>query len=212
LDHRNKKPYRTSRRLIWEAAPPRSVAEIVNEAIPQRGLPALQVANLVIPYEDCLWILLRACGLEDRKCLVFSRICALRSLRLWTGPYPEAVAHYLRTGRKVLLPDAREEMLQVSLIPKAKEAVLRLTGAAESAARWAVLVPAIDADKIDLKMGRWAAVKPASRAVLAAREARKGGISAPSQIKDLLAAMHTHPSVLAHRMAIGLFESTEEPQ
>ena len=207
---RNKKPYRTSRRLIWETNPPRSIAEVAGEVIPQRGLSAIQVSNLVIPYEDCLWILLHACGLEDRKCLVFSRICALRSLRLWTGPYPEVVANYLRTGRRVLLPEARGEMLRMSLVPKARETALRPIGAAESAARWAVLVPLIDDDRIDLKMMKWTCVLPATRAVAAARESRKAGISAPSQINDLLTVMRIYPSVLAYRIAVGAFETTPE--
>ena len=211
LDHRNKSQYRTSRRSIWDADPPRSVAEIVNEAIPQRGLLAIQVANLVIPYEDCLWILLHACGLEDRKCRVFARICALRSLRLWTSPYPESVANFLRIGRRMMIPEARAEMLQMMRRSDGERA-LKFTGGAESAARWATVLPLIDFDRIDLKMGKWAGAKPAARAVAAAKEARKAGISAPSQIMDLLAVMHAHPSVLAHHMAIGAFESTgEEP-
>ena len=207
----NRKPYRTSRLLIWKAGPPRSIAEVVEEAIPQRGLSAIQVVNLVIPYEDCLWLLLHACGLENRKCRVFARICALRSLRLWTSPYPESVANFLRIGRRMMIPEARAEMLQM-MRRSDGERVLKFTGGAESAARWATVLPLIDFDKIDLKMGKWAGAKPAARAVAAAKEARKAGISAPSQIMDLLAVMHAHPSVLARRMAIGVFESTgEEP-
>ena len=192
---RKAKTYRVSRKTLWEAGPPRSIVGVASELIPRTGLSALQAANLVAPVADRLWIMLHACGLQARKCLVFARICALRTLRLWTGPYPEHVARYLRTGKRALLPEARE-------------AVLPLIGDAESAARWAIVVPLIDFDRIDLKIGRWAKVSPASRADKAAASARKAGAWGESQIMDLLTVMRTHPSVLARLMASGSFEST----
>ena len=178
---------------LWQADPPRSIAGVVNELIPRTGFPASRAADLVAPVADRLWIMLHACDLQARKCLVFARICALRALRLWTGPYPEHMARYLRTGKRVFLPEARE-------------AVLPLAGDAESAAKWAIVVPLIEFDRIDLEIGRWAKASPASRAEKAAAAARKAGVWGESQITDLLIVMRTHPSVLARLMAAGHYE------
>jgi hypothetical protein len=192
-----KKIYRVSRSSLLGADPPphlRDDAPLFFN-IPQAGLRASQVKDMILPHEDRLWILLFACGLEERKCLAFARICALRCMMLWMIPYPEIVVQYLRTGRKVLAREAREFVLSFS-------------DDAMKAAAWAATVPLIDSEKLDVILRRWTRVSPAYRAYAAAASARKAGISGEDQIVDLLSVMDMHPTVLALRMSSGHFETT----
>ena len=185
--------YKVTRRSLFDADPPRHLHEEARTLIPQSGRSARQVADMILPREDRLWILLFACGLEDRKCLVFSRICALRCMTLWMIPYPEIVVRYLRTGSQVLAREAREFVLSFS------------DDAMKSAA-WAATVPLGDVDRLDLRLRKWMIVSAPYRACAAAASARKAGISGEDQIVDLLTVMNTHPSVLARRMSSGHFE------
>ena len=200
-----KKIYRVSRNSLLGADPPTHLRDDAHLFfnIPQAGLQAKQVADMILPSEDRLWILLFACGLEERKCLVFSRICALRCMMLWMIPYPEIVVQYLRTGRKVLAREAREF-------------VMAFSDDAMKAAAWAVIVPLSDADRLDLVLRRWMIVSAPYRAWAAAASARKAGISGEDQISDLLAVMDTHPTVLSLRMSSGHFDrppaTTSDPR
>jgi hypothetical protein len=191
--NKEKKVYRVSRRSLLAADPPRHLRDEAHTLIPQSGLLPRQVADMILPREDRLWILLFACGLSDSRCLVFARICALRCLTFWLVPQPETVAKYLRTGCKALAREAREFLLPI-------------LGDAEKAATWAVTVPFFEGDNLDMTLRRWTRVSAPYRAWAAAGAARKAGISGEDQIADLLTVMDTHPSVLALHLAKGQFE------
>ena len=186
--------YRVSRRSLLLADPPRHLREEAESLIPVAGLLAKKVPDMILPVEDRLWILLFACGLPERTCLVFSRICALRCMELWMIPYPEIVIRYLRTGRRALAREAREFAMSFS-------------DDAMKAAAWATTVPLNDAEKLDLGLRRWTRVSPAYRAHAAAASARKAGIPGESQIEDLMTVLEIHPTVLAISMMEGRFES-----
>jgi len=188
-----RKIYRVSRHSLILADSPRRLLAETLPLIPPTGLRSGQVAGMILPSEDRLWILLHACGLEERKCLVFARICALRCLAFWMSPYPEAVVRYLRTGRRALAREAREASMGAS-------------DHAMEAAAWAVTVPLTDHERLDLKLRKWTGVSASSRAFAAAKAARQAGISGEDQISDLVAVMDTHPTVLALRMSPGHFE------
>ena len=196
MSGRTEKPkiYRVSRRSLLLADPPRHLREESGLLIPASGLLAKKVPDMILPVEDRLWILLFACGLPERACLVFSRICALRCLRLWMAPYPEIVARYLRTGQRVLALPARE-----AAMPCGDDAM--------KSAAWATTRPLIDAERIDLELRRWTNVSPAYRAYASAASARKAGIPGESQIADLMTVLEIHPVVLAIRMRDRKFES-----
>ena len=188
------KIYRVSRRSLLLADPPRHLRAEAEALIPAAGLLAKKVPDMILPVEDRLWILLFACGLPERTCLVFSRICALRCMELWMIPYPEIVIRYLRTGRRALAREAREFAMSFS-------------DDAMKAAAWATTVPLNDAEKLDLGLRRWTRVSPAYRAHAAAASARKAGIPGESQIEDLMTVLEIHPTVLAISMMEGRFES-----
>jgi hypothetical protein len=193
------KIHRVSRRSLLLADPPRHLREEAGVLIPAAGLLAKRVPDMILPVEDRLWILLFACDLPERACLVFSRICALRCLRLWMTPYPEIVARYLRTGQRVLARTARE-----AAMPCGDDAM--------RAAAWATTSPLIDAERIDLGLRRWTNVSFSYRAYAAAASARKAGVPGESQISDLMTILETHPTVLAIRMMDGQFESMSAVQ
>ena len=186
--------YRVSRKSLLLADPPRHLREESGLLIPATGLLARRVPDMILPAEDRLWILLFACGLPERTCEVFARICALRCMGLWMIPYPEIVARYLRTGDRVLAREARKFALSFS------------DDAMQSTA-WATTRPLTDADMLDLELRRWTRVSPAYRAWAAAASARKAGIPGESQIMDLMTVLEIHPTVLAIRMRDGQFES-----
>jgi hypothetical protein len=190
------KIYRVSRRSLRQADPPHHLREAIETLVPVAGLRAWQVADLVLPFDDRLWILLFASDLPGRLCRTFARICALRCLAFWLHPHPECVVGYLRTGKKALAREARA-------------ASLPLPGDAEKSAAWAATAPLFEADRIDLALRRWTMVSDQYRAWAAAASARKAGIVGESQIADLLDAMGTHPTVLSLRMASGAFESAD---
>jgi hypothetical protein len=190
--------HKVTRRSLLDADPPRHLQEDACTLIPHSGLSARQVADMILPREDRLWILIFACGLPDRLCLVFARICALRCLPFWLIPHPEVAVKYLRTGKKVLAREAREFLLPI-------------LGDAEKAATWAATVPFFEGDSLDMSLQRWTRVSAPYRAWAAAASARKAGISGEDQISDLLAVMDTHPTVLSLRMASGYFEMVSSP-
>ena len=138
------KIYRVTRSSLRDADPPRHLHEDIDVLIPQAGLLPRQVADMILPREDRLWLLLFASGLPDRLCLVFARICALRCLTFWLVPHPAIVVRYLRTGKKALAREARE-------------AVVPLMGDAEKAAAWASTVPFFEGDSINLVLRSWSA-------------------------------------------------------
>jgi hypothetical protein len=199
------KIYRVSKRSVILVCPPGYLSAEALPLIPMTGFRAAEVADMVLPSEDRLWILLHACGLEERKCLVFARICALRCLALWMSPYPDVVVRYLRTGKRTLAREARE-------------AAMGTEDHAMEAAAWASTVPLSDPERLNLKLRRWTRVSAPCRAYAAALSARRAGISGEDQISDLLAVMDTHPTVLALRMSAGHFElggvpaTTSEPR
>ena len=193
------KIYRVSRRSLLLADPPRHLREEAGVLIPVAGLLAKRVPDMILPAEDRLWILLFACGLPERTCMVFTRICALRCLRLWMVPYPEIVARYLRTGQRVLALPAREATISRVSMPCGDDAM--------KSAAWATTRPLIDAERIDLELRRWTNVSPAYRAYASAASARKAGVPGESQIADLMMVLETHPVVLAIRMRDRKFES-----
>ena len=190
--------YRVSRRSLRQSDPPHHLREAIETLIPVTGLRVKQVADLVLPFNDRLWILLFACELPDKLCRTFARICALRCLTFWLHPHPECVVRYLRIGRKALAREARA-------------ALLPLPGDAEKSATWAATAPFFEADRIDLSLRRWTMVSDQYRACAAAASARKAGISGEDQIFDLLSVMDTHPTVLSLRMASGYFEMVSSP-
>jgi hypothetical protein len=180
--------HKATRRSLLDADPPRHLRDDIDTLIPHSGLSARQVADMVLPREDRLWILLFACGLPDRLCLVFARICALRCLPFWLIPHPGVVVRYLRTGKKVLAREARGFLLPI-------------LGDAERAATWAATVPFFEGDSLDMVLRRWTRVSAPYRAWAAAASARKAGISGEDQIADLLFVMDTHPTVLSLRIS-----------
>jgi len=198
LTQPKKQIYRVTRSSLRDADPPRHLLEDIDILIPNAGLLPRQVADMVLPREDRLWLLLFASGLPDRLCLAFARICALRCLTFWLVPHPEIVVRYLRTGKKVLAREARED-------------VVPLMGDAEKAAAWAATVPFFEGDSLNLALQRWTRVSAPYRAWAAASSARKAGISGEDQIADLLAVMDMHPTVLSLRMSSGCFESISDP-
>ena len=186
--------YKVTRRSLLDADPPRHLREEAHALIPRPGLLARQVADMILPCEDRLWILLFACGLPDRLCLAYARICALRCLTFWLIPHVAEVVSYLRTGKKALAREARE-------------ALLPLLGDAEKSAAWAATVPLGDVDNLDLSLRKWVIVSAPYRAWAAAASARKAGISGEDQISDLLAVMDIHPTVLSLRISRGHFDA-----
>jgi hypothetical protein len=186
--------HRTSRRAVLLADPPKHLEADLARIVPETGLRHRQVAELVLPHGDVLWILLFACSLPERSCLVFSRICALRCLRLWMTPYPEILARWLRTGRRTLALEARGS-------------VLGAVGAAERAAIWAATVPHTESERIDTRLRRWTGSTAQYRAYAAAADARKAGVPGTVQIGDLLTVLETHPTVLSLRLARGDFDT-----
>ena len=192
-----KQIYRVTRNSLREADPPRHLLEDINVLIPNAGLLPRQVADMILPREDRLWFLLFASGLPDRLCLVFARICALRCLTFWLVPHPEIVVRYLRTGKKVLAREARED-------------VVPLMGDAEKSAAWAATVPFFEGDSLNLALQRWTRVSAPYRAWAAAASARKAGISGEDQISDLLSVMSLHPTVLSLHISSGRFESPSD--
>ena len=186
--------YKVTRRSLLDADPPRHLREEAHALIPRPGLLARQVADMILPCEDRLWILLFACGLPDRLCLAYARICALRCLTFWLIPHVAEVVSYLRTGKKALARAARE-------------ALLPLLGDAEKSAAWAATVPLGDVDNLDLSLRKWVIVSAPYRAWAAAASARKAGISGEDQIADLRSVMDTHPTVLSLRIAGGYFDT-----
>ena len=189
--------HKATRRSLLDADPPRHLRDDIDTLIPHSGLSARQVADMVLPREDRLWILLFACGLPDRLCLAYARICALRSLTFWLVPHPAIVVRYLRTGKKVLAREARED-------------VVPLMGDAEKSAAWAATVPFFEGDSLNLALQRWTRVSAPYRAWAAAASARKAGISGEDQISDLLSVMSLHPTVLSLHISSGRFESPSD--
>ena len=189
--------YRVTRNSLRDADPPRHLLEDIDTLIPNAGLLPRQVAKMILPREDRLWLLLFASGLPDRLCLAFARICALRCLTFWLVPHPAIVVRYLRTGKKALAREARE-------------AVVPLMGDAEKAAAWAATVPFFEGDSINLVLRRWMIVSAPYRAWAAAASARKAGISGEDQISDLLSVMDMHPTVLALRVSGGYFDALSD--
>ena len=189
-----KQIYRVTRNSLRDADPPRHLLEDIDVLIPNAGLLPRQVAKMILPREDRLWILLFASGLPDRLCLLFARICALRCLTFWLVPHPEIVVKYLRTGRKALAREARET-------------VVPLMGDAEKAAAWASTVPFFEGDSLNLALQRWTRVSAPYRAWAAAASARKAGMSGEDQIADLLSVMDMHPTVLSLRISGGYFDT-----
>jgi hypothetical protein len=186
--------YRVTRSSLRDADPPQHLLEDIDTLIPNAGLLSRQVADMILPREDRLWLLLFASGLPDRLCLAYARICALRCLTFWLVPHPEIVVKYLRTGRKALAREARE-------------AVVSLMGDAEKAAAWAATVPFFEGDSLNLALQRWTRVSAPYRAWAAAASARKAGISGEDQIADLLSVMDMHPTVLSLRISGGHFDT-----
>ena len=189
-----KQSYRATRSSLRDADPPRHLLEDIDPLIPDAGLVPRQVADMILPREDRLWILLFASGIPDRLCLAYARICALRCLAFWLVPHPEIVVRYLRTGRKALAREARE-------------AVVPLMGDAERAAAWASTVPFFEGDSLDPVLRRWMIVSASYRAWAAAASARKAGISGEDQIADLLSVTAMHPTVLSLRISGGHFDT-----
>jgi hypothetical protein len=186
--------YRVTRSSLRDADPPRHLLEDIDVLIPNAGLLPRQVAKIILPREDRLWLLLFASGLPDRLCLAFARICALRCLTFWLVPHPAIVVSYLRTGKKALAREARE-------------AVVQLMGDAEKAAAWASTVPFFEGDSLNLALQRWTRVSAPYRAWAAAASARKAGMSGEDQIADLLSVMDMHPTVLSLRISGGHFDT-----
>ena len=189
-------PYRVSRRSLRESDPPRHLIGDIDQLIPRSGLSYKQVAGMILPCEDRLWIMIFACGLPDSLCLSYARICALRCLTFWLIPHVPAAVRYLRTGKKTFAREARKSMVL-------------LQGDAERAATWAVTVPFFDGDSINLELRRWTRVSDPYRAWAAAGSARKAGISGEDQIADLLEVEGMHPTVLSLRIAGGYFDTLE---
>ena len=188
-----KQIYRVTRNSLREADPPRHLLEDIDTLIPNAGLLPRQVAKMILPREDRLWLLLFASGLPDRLCLAYARICALRCLTFWLVPHPAIVVRYLRTGKKALAREARE-------------AVVPLMGDAERSAAWAATVPFFEGDSLNLVLRRWMIVSAPYRAWAAAASARKAGMSGEDQIADLLSVMDMHPTVLSLRVSGGYFD------